>query len=82
MVPENSRSGGGSLPLADIPTWAVSVASPRLGPDELEEKLRLSEPPVLVRIRDERVLLDPRTLLPQDYEDIPRLFAAIASPGE
>jgi L-seryl-tRNA(Ser) seleniumtransferase len=83
VVPENSRSGGGSLPLADIPTWAVSVASPRLGPDELEEKLRLSEPPVLVRIREDRVLLDPRTLLPQDYEDIPRLFAAIAaSPGE
>ena len=79
VEPSHSFSGGGSLPLAEIPTWVVSVSLPGMSPDELEKRLRGARPPVVVRIRDDRVLLDPRTLLSPDYEDLPRIFSTVAS---
>ena len=64
VAPSVARSGGGTLPLYEIPSYAV-----RLGGAEAEglaERLRAHEPPVVGRVRDGRVWLDARTLLPGD----------------
>lgn len=57
--------GGGSLPSARLPSYAISVRSPQ-GPDALDGLLRAHRPPVFSRISDDAVLLDVRTLLPED----------------
>ena len=64
VAPSTARSGGGTLPLYEIPSFAV-----RLGGVEavaLAERLRGSDPPVVGRVHEGRVWLDARTLLPGD----------------
>jgi L-seryl-tRNA(Ser) seleniumtransferase len=63
-----SEMGSGSLPAQPIPTRLVSVTSGKMTPDELAARLRRREPPVFARIQDDRVLLDPRTLLEGEEE--------------
>ena len=66
---ETSRSaiGGGSLPGETLPTRLLSLECSSLpgGPEGLMQGLRAADPPVIGRIEDNRVLLDPRTVLPE-----------------
>ena len=68
-----SAVGGGSLPGETLPTWVLSVDCQDNRPEEVMRRLRESDPPVIARIEDDRVLLDPRTVLPE--EDGPLLDA-------
>ena len=68
VAPSVARSGGGTLPLYEIPSFAV-----RLGGVEAETlagKLRGGDPPVVGRVHEGRVWLDARTLLAGDEEAI------------
>ena len=56
VVQDSSKIGGGSYPLHDLPTWAVSLAPQTMSPQDLERKLRTGTPPVIVRINRERVI--------------------------
>jgi len=62
----HSTVGGGSLPGETLPTHLVTlaVASSDASPDALAERLRRGVPPVITRIEDDRLVLDPRTVLP------------------
>ena len=62
-----SRSGGGALPMVPIPSRALALELPPLAPHQLEERLRAGSPPVIARLEHDRLLLDVRTLLPEDY---------------
>ena len=62
---EHGYAGGGSLPGFALPTWVVALRAPE-GAAGLAGRLRRAKPPVLARIRDDRVLLDVRTLLAGD----------------
>jgi L-seryl-tRNA(Ser) seleniumtransferase len=67
---EIARAGGGSLPLAEIPTAVVAVEPRAMSAADLETALRASEDPAIVaRVKEERVLFDPRTLLSAAEED-------------
>ena len=65
-----SAIGGGSLPGETLPTWLVSIrSSSSAGPDKeeagtLAARLRSAPTPVIARIEDGALLLDPRTVLP------------------
>ena len=63
-----STIGGGSLPGETLPTWLVALTADRLpgGAHGLASRLREAEPPVIARIEDDRVVLDPRTVLPDE----------------
>lgn len=63
VVRAESTIGGGSLPGETLPTWAFSphVAQP----NEAAARLRRADPPVIARVADDRLLLDPRTVLPE-----------------
>jgi L-seryl-tRNA(Ser) seleniumtransferase len=63
---ETSEVGGGALPLQAIPTRALALRPVRGGAPELEARLRRGRPPVLVRIKGDRVLVDLRTVEPAD----------------
>jgi L-seryl-tRNA(Ser) seleniumtransferase len=62
-----SRSGGGSLPMEDIPTVLIAVTSEALSCNAMEEGLRRLSTPVVVRIADEQVLMDLRTIDDKEF---------------
>jgi L-seryl-tRNA(Ser) seleniumtransferase len=59
---ETSEVGGGALPLQVIPTRVLALRPPRGSATDLEGRLRRASPPVLVRIKEDRILLDLRTV--------------------
>jgi L-seryl-tRNA(Ser) seleniumtransferase len=64
-----SLAGGGSFPGATLPTTLVLLEPDARGPDALALALRLGEPPVVARVVDGAVALDPRTLpVNRDHE--------------
>jgi L-seryl-tRNA(Ser) seleniumtransferase len=67
VVPSIAKVGGGALPLLELegPAVALEADTP---PAELARALRSCEPPVLSRIHDGRVLLDPRTVQADELE--------------
>jgi L-seryl-tRNA(Ser) seleniumtransferase len=56
--------GGGSLPDQTMPTWVVEIEAKALRDAELALRLRMGNPPVLGRLRDGKLVLDLRTVLP------------------
>jgi L-seryl-tRNA(Ser) seleniumtransferase len=61
VVPGLSAVGGGSLPGETLPTHLVALIAE--SPDAVAARLRAAEPPVITRIEDGRLVLDPRTVL-------------------
>lgn len=74
VKPSRSAIGGGSLPGETLPSWVLALpcrANPG-GADETAARLRGSDRPVVARVEGDCVLLDPRTVLPEDEEDLVR----------
>ena len=69
-----STVGGGSLPGETLPTRLVAIQTP--SPDDVARRLRLGHPPVVGRIERDQLLLDPRTVLPEQDDDLLRTAAA------
>jgi L-seryl-tRNA(Ser) seleniumtransferase len=63
IIEGQSTIGGGSLPEEALPTWllAYNVAQP----NAFAKKLREQWPPIIARVENDRVLFDPRTVLPE-----------------
>jgi L-seryl-tRNA(Ser) seleniumtransferase len=61
-VEATARVGGGALPLLELRGPAVALDPGPAGADALAAALRAADPPLVGRIHDGRVLLDPRTL--------------------
>ena len=72
-----STIGGGTTPGVTIPTRALHVQLKGCSPDGLEELLRRSTPAVIGRIEQDRMLLDLRTVQPQEDETLATVLAAI-----
>jgi L-seryl-tRNA(Ser) seleniumtransferase len=79
VVAAESTVGGGSLPGERLATMALAITPARGSAAELLRRLREHQPPVIGRIVEERVLLDPRTVLPdEDDAVIDAVLAALA----
>ena len=65
VVAGESVIGGGSTPDLALPTWLVVLPETEKA-SNLERRLRLGDPPVIARIESDRVVLDPRTIFPED----------------
>ncbi len=74
VVDSESVVGGGSLPGETLPTRAVAITV--ASPDGAARRLRSGDPPVIVRREEARLIVDPRTVLPRDEDD---LLAALKS---
>ena len=79
IVAGESAIGGGSAPTSRLPTLLISLTHNRLSPNQLEAALRDSDPPVIARIVDDRVLLDLRTVFPNEEPDLERAVLSFAS---
>jgi L-seryl-tRNA(Ser) seleniumtransferase len=70
-----SAVGGGSGPATHPATVLISLQHASLSAEEIQRRLRLSSPPVIARIAGGRVLIDLRTVAP---EEEPELIDAIS----
>jgi L-seryl-tRNA(Ser) seleniumtransferase len=68
LIEGESEVGGGSFPGAKLKTWLVQLNPQHLAPNALAERLRGGDPPIIARIADDRVVLDPRTILPDQVD--------------
>jgi L-seryl-tRNA(Ser) seleniumtransferase len=78
-VEGESAAGGGSGPTSRLPTVLISVTHNHLTANQIEAALRLSEPPVIARIVDGRVLLDLRTVAASEESEVERAILSLAS---
>jgi L-seryl-tRNA(Ser) seleniumtransferase len=62
--------GGGAAPSAVLPTRLLAVTRKDLSADEISARLRASELRVIARVEDDRVLLDLRTVFPEQDEKV------------
>ena len=70
VVDGRSMVGGGSLPEESLPTKLVAIPGDGAHVTDLARRLRQSDPPVVARIERDALLLDPRTVLPQQDSTI------------
>ncbi|HZT38374.1 MAG TPA: L-seryl-tRNA(Sec) selenium transferase [Bryobacteraceae bacterium] len=75
LAPGESVAGGGSTPEQALPTWLIAVEGDAV---ELERRLRAGNPPVVARISDERLVLDLRTVLPEEEDALVAALQALS----
>jgi L-seryl-tRNA(Ser) seleniumtransferase len=68
LIEGSSVVGGGSCPESSLPTRLIALESARRTAGDLEANLRSQDPPTILRIEDNRALVDLRTVFP-DEED-------------
>ena len=72
-----STMGGGSAPGSALATALIAIAQPGSSADQLERRLRAAAPPVIARIENDRVVLDLRTVAPEDDATVAALLIGI-----
>ena len=83
VVESRSVLGGGAAPGATLPSRSVAVHCAKLSPDELMNRLRRYETPIIARVEDGRVRLDLRTVEPsQDAIVLAALASIIEEPSD
>jgi L-seryl-tRNA(Ser) seleniumtransferase len=66
VVDGRSMIGGGSLPEESLPTKLVALSGEGAQVSDIARRLRLGDPPVVARIEHDALLLDPRTVRPDE----------------
>ncbi|RFU68413.1 L-seryl-tRNA(Sec) selenium transferase [Bacillus sp. V59.32b] len=77
MVQETSAIGGGTMPGVEIPTYAVSIRQELISANELHEKLRMANPPVITRIKQDELLFDMRTVTSEEIYEMATVLQKI-----
>lgn len=72
-----SMVGGGSMPTERIPTCIIKVKNDEIKPEELEAKLRNNKIPIIVRVSNDEVIMDLRTIFDRDFDIIVETFKNI-----
>ena len=68
--------GGGATPEQSIATWLIVIECA----DEtaMERRLRENDPPVIARVEEKRLLLDLRTVLPEEEKELAAALQALS----
>jgi L-seryl-tRNA(Ser) seleniumtransferase len=77
IIDGESVIGGGAAPSAVLPTRLLAVTREGLSVDEISVRLRASEPPVIARVEEGQVLLDLRTVFPEQDETVTAALRAL-----
>jgi L-seryl-tRNA(Ser) seleniumtransferase len=75
-----SAVGGGSLPGETLPTRLLALLEP--SPERLASFLRHADPPIIARVEDEQLVLDPRTVQPEEENELLEIVISAAQEGE
>jgi len=79
VIDGESLIGGGSAPSAVLPTTLIALTCSDLGANDFASRLRAANPPVIARVEEGRVLLDLRTVLPQEDEVLAQVLGHITA---
>ena len=74
LISGESTLGGGAGPTSTFPTTLIAITHPDRSAQDIEHQLRTLSPPIISRISEGRVLLDLRTVFP---DELPALQAAL-----
>jgi L-seryl-tRNA(Ser) seleniumtransferase len=74
VIDGESVVGGGAAPSATLPARLLAVSHKDYSADELANRLRSCDPPIIGRVEEGRVLLDPRTVFAEQDEEIVKAF--------
>ena len=77
IVEGRSAIGGGSAPTTHPPTALLALAHTSVSASALDEKLRHTQPPVIARILEDRVVLDLRTVAEEEEDELLDALASI-----
>lgn len=82
IAESRSTIGGGSLPGETLPSWVVAIdcRAAAGGAEEIAKRMRQAGSPVIGRIESERILLDPRTVLPTEDDALLRTLTDALPP--
>jgi len=76
LITGDSVVGGGAAPTTGLPTCEIAIRHQTLSPEDFDEKLRTSSPPVIAKIFEGRVRLDLRTV---STDEEPMLLSVLSS---
>jgi L-seryl-tRNA(Ser) seleniumtransferase len=77
VIDGESVIGGGAAPSSVLPTRLLALSCAGLSADELAARLRASDPPIVARVEQGRVLLDLRTVLAEQDEALKTVLVAL-----
>jgi L-seryl-tRNA(Ser) seleniumtransferase len=77
VIPGASTTGGGSAPGSSVPTRLLAVTHRTLSAAALEARLRAGDPPIVARIEHDRLLLDLRTIFPEQDDVLTQALSAL-----
>jgi len=76
LIPGESVIGGGATPEQSIPTWLIAIAC--ADESAAQRHLRQNDPPVIARVEEKRLLLDLRTVLPDEEAELGAALQALS----
>jgi L-seryl-tRNA(Ser) seleniumtransferase len=79
LIDGHSVVGGGSAPETQLPTMLIGVTSERMSADEIEKRLRRNSPPIIVRIVEDQIVLDLRTVTPVAEKELVEALRGLSS---
>ncbi|HLW53733.1 MAG TPA: L-seryl-tRNA(Sec) selenium transferase [Candidatus Angelobacter sp.] len=79
VIAGESLVGGGSAPTSTLPTFLLAITAQPLSADDLSARLRMNSPPVVTRVEEGRVLVDLRTVSPEEEAELARALIEIGS---
>ena len=72
-----SQVGGGSAPGEMLPSFVVQITPVAISAAEAEKRLRECETPVIARIHQDKLLLDPRTIFDSQYKEVAKAVGKV-----
>lgn len=82
VVDGESVIGGGAAPSSTLPTRVLAISAEGMSADELSRRLRASNTPIIARVEEGRVLLDLRTVFPEQDEIVTSSLQNILREGD
>ena len=76
IVPGESAIGGGATPEQPIPTWLIAIEC--ADESAAQRRLRSNDPPVIARVEEKRLLVDLRTVPPEEETELAAALQALS----
>ena len=74
LIERSSKTGGGALPLMELPSLCVGIQMKGISPNTLEKRMRDNDPPIIGRIESDMFIMDPRTIREDELPIIETAF--------
>ena len=79
LIEGESAVGGGSGPNTRPPTVLIAIEHAHYSADEIERRLRSSDPPIIARVSESKLLVDLRTVFPAEEPELARALRNLSA---